>query len=42
VKNVIRTTVATIARSSSDLAPIYQQISQELRRTWRLEYATAR
>jgi hypothetical protein len=29
------------ARSSSDLAPIYQHISQELRRTWRLEYLTA-
>lgn len=29
------------ARSSSDLAPIYQHISQELRRTWRLEYFTA-
>lgn len=29
------------ARSSSDLARIYQHISQELRRTWRLEYFTS-
>jgi hypothetical protein len=28
-------------RSSSNLATVYQHISQELRRTWRLEYLTA-